>query len=91
LPVGFADGYSRRLSNCGHVSIHGRAAPVTGKVCMDMFMADVTDIPDVRPGDRAELIGGAVSILSMADDIGANVDEIVCGISARVPRIYVTE
>lgn len=89
LPVGFADGYSRRLSNCGHVSINGVAAPVVGKVCMDMLMVDVTDIPDVRPGDRAELLGGSVSILSMADDMQANVDEVVCGISARVPRIYV--
>ncbi len=88
LPVGFADGYSRRLSNRGHVSIHGRAAPVIGKVCMDMFMADVTDIPGVRAGDRAELIGGAVSVLGMADDMDANVDEVVCGISARVPKIY---
>jgi alanine racemase len=70
------------------VSIHGRAAPVIGKVCMDMFMADVTDIPGVRAGDRAELIGGAVSVLGMADDMDANVDEVVCGISARVPKIY---
>lgn len=88
LPVGFADGYSRRLSNRGHVSIHGRPAPVIGKICMDMFMADVTDIPGVRPGDRADLIGGAVTILGMADDMDANVDEVVCGISARVPKIY---
>lgn len=89
VPVGFADGYSRRLSNRGRVMIRGREAPVVGRICMDQFMADVTDIPGVARGDRVELLNGKeLSILRMADALDANVDEIVCGISARVPRVY---
>lgn len=88
IPVGFADGYSRRLSNLGTVRIHGMEAPILGRVCMDQFMVDVTDIPNVRRGDTVALLDDTVSILKNADLIGANVDEIVCSISKRVPRVY---
>lgn len=88
IPVGFADGYSRRLSNLGKVRIHGQDAPIIGRVCMDQFMVDVTDIENVRRGDTVSLLDDDVSILWMADLIGANVDEIVCGVSKRVPRVY---
>ena len=88
IPVGFADGYSRRLSNLGKVRIHGQDAPIIGRVCMDQFMVDVTDIEDVKRGDTVSLLDDDVSILWMADLIGANVDEIVCGVSKRVPRVY---
>ena len=88
IPVGFVDGYSRRLSNRGKVRIRDRFAPVIGRVCMDQFMVDVTDIPDVSRGDTVTLLDDTLSILWMANLIGANVDEIVCGISKRVPRVY---
>ena len=88
IPVGFADGYSRRLSNLGKVRIHGQDAPIIGRVCMDQFMVDVTDVEGVQRGDTVSLLDDDVSILWMADLIGANVDEIVCGISKRVPRVY---
>lgn len=88
IPVGFADGYSRRLSNLGQVKIRDKRAPIIGRVCMDQFMVDVTDIPDVCRGDKVTLLDDDLNILWMANLIGANVDEIVCGISARVPRVY---
>lgn len=88
IPVGFADGYNRQLSNKGKVLINGKEAPVIGKVCMDQFMVDVTDIDDIQRGDTVTLLDENLSVLWMADLLGVNVDEIVCGISKRVPRIY---
>ena len=57
IPVGYGDGYPRSLSNQGYVLIHGKKAKILGRVCMDQFMVDVTEIEDVRFGDRAVLIG----------------------------------
>ena len=91
LPVGFADGYSRHLSNLGSVVIRGREAPILGRVCMDQMMVDVTDIPGVVRGDTVDLLGGPMTILRMADLLDSNVDEIVCGVSKRVPRVYAAE
>lgn len=88
IPVGFADGYSRKLSNVGKVMINGKEAPIIGRICMDQFMVDVTDIDDVKRGDTVALLDEHLSVLWMADLLNANVDEIVCGISKRVPRIY---
>ena len=88
IPVGFADGYSRALSNKGMVKINGKKAPVIGRVCMDQFMVDVTDIGEVKRGDTVALLDDELSVLWMADLLDRNVDEIVCGISKRVPRIY---
>lgn len=88
IPVGFADGYSRRLSNRGRVKINGQQAPIIGRVCMDQFMVDVTDIGEVHRGDTVTLLDDELSVLWMADLLDCNVDEIVCGISKRVPRIY---
>lgn len=88
IPVGFADGYSRRLSNKGMVKIRDCYAPVIGRVCMDQFMVDVTDIPGVQRGDTVTLLDDELNILWMANLIDSNVDEIVCGISKRVPRVY---
>ncbi len=92
LPVGYADGYSRLLSNRGVVLIHGRKAPVVGRVCMDMTMVDVTDIPEVQPGDEAALIGAQGDLRITADDLAASLGtipyEVLCAISARVPRLY---
>lgn len=88
LPVGFADGYSRRLSNLGKVHIHGQEAPIIGKICMDQCTVDVTDIPDVKRGDTVALLDDTLSILWMSQLLDANVDEIVSSVSKRVPRIY---
>ena len=91
IPVGYADGYSRRLSNKGAVLIRGQEAPILGRVCMDQFMVDATDIPGVRRGDEAVLLGGPMTIRRMSELSGVSVDELSCGITARVPRVYVSE
>ena len=91
IPVGFADGYPRRLSNRGYVVIRGQKAPILGRVCMDQMMVDVTDIPGVRRGDRVTLLGEGISILTMADMLDTCADEVVCAISRRVPRLYTTD
>lgn len=92
LPIGYADGYSRRLSNCGSVLIQGRRAPIVGLVCMDMIMVDVTDLATVHVGDTVTLIGqqGGASIWAdeVADWIGTIPYEVLCGIGSRVPRLY---
>ena len=92
LPIGYADGYSRRLSNRGSVLIQGRRAPIVGLVCMDMTMVDVTDIAPVQVGETVTLIGqqGGASIWAdeVADWIGTIPYEVLCGIGSRVPRLY---
>ncbi len=94
LPIGYADGYSRRLSHRGLVLIQGRRAPIVGLVCMDMIMVDVTDLAPVHIGDSVTLIGqqGEETIWAdeVADWIGTIPYEILCGIGSRVPRIYET-
>ncbi|NMP37698.1 MAG: alanine racemase [Clostridiales bacterium] len=93
--VGYADGYPRALSSKGHVIINGCFAPVVGKVCMDQIMLDVTDIPDVKVGDRVILMGEESGKCITAQEIGEMSMsfnyEVVCGISRRVPRVYVAE
>ena len=92
LPVGYADGYSRTLSNKGHVLIGGRPAPVIGRVCMDLTVVDVTDHPSPRPGDEAVLLGRQGSAAITADDLAAWQNtisyEILCRIGPRATRIY---
>ncbi|MGE5174021.1 MAG: alanine racemase [Betaproteobacteria bacterium] len=92
LPIGYADGYSRGLSNKGEVLVHGKRVPVVGRVCMDMCMIDVTEVPGVREGDDVVLIGSQGRELITADEIAAKTGtipyEVLCGISSRVPRIY---
>ena len=92
LPIGYADGYSRRLSNRGSVIIQGRRAPIVGLVCMDMIMVDVTDLAPVQIGETVTLIGqqGAESIWAdeVAGWIGTIPYEVLCGIGSRVPRLY---
>lgn len=91
VPVGFADGYSRGLSNCGCVVIRGQEAPIIGRVCMDQFMVDATHIPGVQRGDTAELIGPHITVERMARTAGISPDEVICGLSKRVPRVYAEE
>ncbi len=88
LPVGYADGYSRRLSNRGRILINGRRAPVVGRVCMDMIMADVTDLPPVSPGDEAVLFGPELPVDEVAAHLGTINYEVVCNVGRRVPRLY---
>ena len=91
LPIGYAGGYGRSLSNRGAVLIGGRQAPIVGRVCMDMTMVDVTDIPGVRPGDEAVLIGRQGSEQITAADLavwqGTIPYEVLCAIGTRVTRI----
>ena len=95
LPVGYADGYRRSLSGKFHVLIRGKKAPILGRICMDQMMVDVTDIPGVTPGDQVTLIGTDGDETITAEEIAAAADsfnyEFVCGISRRVPRIYVKD
>jgi alanine racemase len=88
IPVGYADGYSRALSNKGKVIIGGHAAPVVGRVCMDMFMVDVTDI-NASDGDEVTLLGEGFDAEDMAKICGTISYEVLCDISSRVPRVYV--
>jgi len=92
LPIGYADGYSHHLSNRGEVLIHGKRAPVVGKVCMDFIMVDVTHIPRVSVGDEVILMGrqGKEQITpeEIAEKIGSISYEVLCSIGKRVPRVY---
>ncbi|MCL2840917.1 MAG: alanine racemase [Defluviitaleaceae bacterium] len=92
LPVGYADGYPRRLSYGGQVMINGRFAPIAGAICMDQCMADVTDIPNVAAGDSVIILGSSeegIGADCLAHIVGTISYEILCGIGKRVPRIYV--
>ena len=95
VPVGYADGYPRQLSNKGWVLIHGQKAPILGRICMDQFMVDVTDIPDVCKGDEVTLIGRDgeefISMDEMGELSGRFSYEFACDISTRVPRIYIKD
>ena len=94
VPVGYADGYRRSLSGRFHVLIHGKRAPILGRVCMDQLMVDVTHIPETSVNDRVTLVGRDGDEEITMEAISAAADsfnyEFVCGISRRVPRIYVS-
>jgi alanine racemase len=91
LPVGYADGYPRALSNRARVLVHGRRAAVVGRVCMDMVMVDVTDVPGVREGDVATLIGSdgtdVVSAEELAELAGTINYEVLARLSPTLPRV----
>ncbi len=90
LQVGYADGYSRHLSNRAAVMIRGRRAQVAGRVCMDQIMVDVTDIPEVKVGDEATLFGlPGLPAGELAEIMGTIDYEVSCGISKRVPRVLI--
>lgn len=92
VPIGYADGYTRRLSNKARVLIHGQFAPEIGNVCMDQMMIDVTDIPGVQEGDIVTLFGEqqgqVLPVEELAELTGTINYEIVCVLGRRVPRIY---
>jgi len=92
LPIGYADGLSRRLSNRGVVLIRGQRVPIVGLVCMDMMMVDVTTIPGVMVGDEVVVIGQQgkerITAKDIAEWTGTIPYEVLCAISPRVPRLY---
>jgi len=93
LPVGYADGLNRLLSNKGWVLIRGRRAPIAGRVSMDQTMVDVTEIPETAAGDEVVLIGSQggsrVTAADLAELLGTISYEVLCGIAPRVPRVMV--
>lgn len=92
IPVGYADGYARGLSNKGSVLIRGKRAPILGRVCMDQFMVDVTDIPQAQELDEVVLLGRSgdeqITMEELGELSGRFNYEFACCISKRVPRIY---
>lgn len=90
--IGYADGYDRRLGNgVGRMYLNGQLAPVTGHVCMDMAMIDVTGIPGVKEGDTVEIFGKYLPVQQLAKWAGTIPYEIMTGISQRVKRVYMEE
>ena len=93
IPVGYGDGYPRSLSNKGYVLIHGKEAPILGRVCMDQFMVDVTEIEDVAFGDVVTLVGeneGAYLPVEVLSDLSGRFNyEFVCDLGKRIPREFI--
>lgn len=91
VSAGYADGYPRALSGCGRVIVNGRYAPIVGRVCMDQFMIDVTDM-DVKIDDEVILFGSDGKLSITAEEIGEKSMsfnyEVICGVSRRTPRVY---
>ena len=88
LPIGYADGLFRGLSNHMAVQAASGPAPVRGRICMDMTMVDLTDKPDVHVGDAVELFGTRQRVDELADILGPIPYELTCAVSKRVPRLY---
>ena len=92
VPVGYGDGYPRSLSNKGYVLIRGKRAVILGRVCMDQFMVDVSDIPEAKEGDEVTLIGtdGAeeITMETLGELSGRFNYELACGLGKRIPRVY---
>jgi len=96
VPIGYADGFNRRLGNGnGKVLIHGHAVPTIGNICMDLCMIDVTGLIDsgirVKEGDEVVIFGDRYPVTSIASDLGTIPYEVLTGISRRVKRIYYHE
>lgn len=95
VPVGYGDGYPRSLSNKGYVLIRGQRAPILGRVCMDQFMVDVSDIPGVCEDDEVTLIGRdgkeRIPVETLGDLSGRYNYEFVCDLGKRIPRVFVKD
>ncbi|MDE7359622.1 MAG: alanine racemase [Lachnospiraceae bacterium] len=95
VPVGYGDGYPRSLSGRGSVLIRGRRAPILGRICMDQFMVDVSDIPGVAEGDEATLIGAdggdEITMEELGELSGRFNYELACDLGRRIPRVYLKE
>jgi alanine racemase len=92
LPIGYADGYRRALSNQGEALVRGRRVPIRGRVSMDQLLLDLTDLPEVALGDEAVLLGpqgdDTITAWEIADRIGTIVDEVLVALTDRLPRLY---
>ena len=92
IAAGYADGYKQNYSNRSRVLLNGVYAPVIGKICMDYFMADISNVPDVKEGDYAILLGvdgeNEVSAMELGGVNQTAPGDVTCAISARVPRVY---
>ena len=88
MPVGYADGLFRLLSNRQEMLVHGRRARQIGRVCMDMCMLDVTGIPDVHVGDVVTVFGDGIPLEEKANTLGTITYELLCAVSPRVKRVY---
>lgn len=90
--MGYGDGYPRALSNCGYVLIHGKKAPICGRVCMDQFMVNVSEIEAVEEGDSVTIVGrdgdAQITVEELTDMTGSFSYEFVCDVGKRVPRVY---
>lgn len=95
VPVGYADGFSRRLSERGFALVHGKRVPIVGRVCMDHIMLDVSAIPDVAVGEEVVLYGRqgeeCISVNEVATLLGTISHEVVCMLNHRVPRVYLRQ
>ncbi len=89
LPIGYADGLFRGLSNRMAVRTASGPAPVLGRICMDMTMVDLTDLPDVHVGDEVEIFGKRQPADDLAEVLGTIPYELTCAVSKRVPRLYI--
>ena len=88
VPIGYGDGFPRLLSNRMDLIVHGVPCPIVGRICMDMCMIDVTDVPDVKAGDEV-LVYGPGQAERAAQTMGTIVYELLCDLTDRVPRVYV--
>lgn len=95
VPIGYGDGYPRNLSGKGRVLIHGKSAPILGRVCMDQMMVDITHIPEAREDDEVTLIGrdgdDEITVEELARTGGGFHYEIICDIGKRAPRVYLRD
>ncbi|MEG0571368.1 MAG: alanine racemase C-terminal domain-containing protein, partial [Oscillospiraceae bacterium] len=93
VPIGYADGYSRLLSNKGKMIVNGTLVSIIGNVCMDQVMLDVSEVNGVKQGDIVTILGSDGGLIITADDIAREIGtigyEIVCVVGRRVPRIYI--
>lgn len=93
IPVGYGDGYPRSLSGKGYVLIHGKRAPILGRVCMDQFMVDISEIPEAMDGDKVTLLGMDGTERITAEELGELSGrfnyEFVCDLGKRIPRVYI--
>lgn len=95
IPIGYGDGYPRSRSDTGYVLIRGKKAPIIGRICMDQFMVDVSDIPEVKFGDKVTLIGRDqeeyLPVEKLSELSGRFNYEFVCDLGKRIPRVYVQD